>query len=67
MPTVPKRVAWSGALRADSVGVLPIFYTPHAYFPMHDRKNWKARFFNTAERWLGTSDFTWHGTPTNPN
>ena len=32
----------------------PTFYTPHAYFRMHDRKNWKARLFHVAERWLGT-------------
>jgi glycosyltransferase involved in cell wall biosynthesis len=31
----------------------PIFYTPHAYFRMHDRQNWKARVFHQAERWLG--------------
>lgn len=33
---------------------IPTFYTPHAYFRMHDRKNWKARTFHLAERWLGT-------------
>lgn len=32
---------------------VPIFYTPHAYFKMHDRQNWKARFFHFAERCLG--------------
>jgi glycosyltransferase involved in cell wall biosynthesis len=40
-----------------SLGLLglrtPIFYTPHAYYRMHDRKNWKARFFHLAERGLG--------------
>jgi glycosyltransferase involved in cell wall biosynthesis len=33
---------------------IPIFYTPNAYFRMHDAGNWKARIFHTAERGLGT-------------
>jgi glycosyltransferase involved in cell wall biosynthesis len=32
---------------------VPIFYTPNAYFRMHDAGNWKARVFHTAERLLG--------------
>jgi glycosyltransferase involved in cell wall biosynthesis len=31
----------------------PIFYTPHAYYRMHDTSNWKARVFHTVERLLG--------------
>jgi glycosyltransferase involved in cell wall biosynthesis len=31
----------------------PIFYTPHAYYRMHDTKNWKARIFHVLERFLG--------------
>lgn len=31
----------------------PIFYTPNAYFRMHDPRNWKARIFHFGERLLG--------------
>lgn len=31
----------------------PIFYTPNAYFRMHDPGNWKARIFHFGERLLG--------------
>ena len=33
---------------------IPIFYTPHAYYRMHDPGSWKSRIFHTAERCLGT-------------
>jgi glycosyltransferase involved in cell wall biosynthesis len=33
---------------------IPIFYTPNAYYRMHDPRNWKARIFHLAERCLGT-------------
>lgn len=31
----------------------PLFYTPNAYFRMHDARNWKARLFHFGERLLG--------------
>jgi glycosyltransferase involved in cell wall biosynthesis len=31
----------------------PIFYTPNAYFRMHDPRHWNARIFHFGERLLG--------------
>jgi glycosyltransferase involved in cell wall biosynthesis len=36
----------------------PLFYTPNAYFRMHDPQNWKARIFHFGERLLGKAGTT---------